>query len=456
MSRIAINISLALAIIIICGCASRRQCPPLACPQYVSARINVAVSPKSDEGVSSDFGAIPKYESVKRSLFDQTTSGEIVSIDLQEVICLAARNSELADLIESERHVLRCKSDRISSSLGTTSGCNDSNCDDPNCNQPNRAADLVLQGEALEQRNIAAGAAAELFLRMVEVDLQRGLLEETKQHLLGLEETIAAADEEGFATADGKNELAEGQLKVKQSEAKLNSAEQKLLYNLNQLINIDANNSIRFRAVHTLRPQELPVDVAQQAAMAESNRPGIRAVELALTEGVCNRSINQLVRLLDSRLGLGSPPVSIRKTLLRRQLRELIERDTKPDPDSETRKGQLQQIVDARRNAARAEAHDALLGIQSSLEELSLVQENIERLDAKEKQLTAKQEIDAEASFLESNLNWIERQEAKSKRVSVAIEHEISMLKLFQAQGELVRECGFDLEPNIISNCSSE
>ena len=435
MTRILPKILLVATIVFaMSGCCTRRTTQPKCCPPYEPAGRSIQLpeyEPVAD--VVTDFDSIPNYETVRRSLFEQMNDGRAVKIDVLEAACIAAANSELAELIEAERHAVLCQA-----------------------NGPRaKAIDIILQGEALEERNLAAGAAAELTLGLVQIHLQRELIQESKLHLAQLEETIQAADDAGFATADGKHELAEGEISVKTAESELNSAEQKLMLQLNLLINIDSQNPIVFRPVYELAPQDLELNVRQQTAIAEADRPGIRALEMAVSGETAGESVYNLLKQMDSRLGIRLAPAPIRKQLLRRQLMELLKQEDAPDATAETRKVQVNRILAARKNAASIAAVQAMLQIQSSLEKLAIVNEDIACLDARHQQLKAKQEIDAEDSYLELNRNWVELQQAKSDRVAAAIEHEAAKFKLLQAQGHLVLECGYDFAPKCdVSNNS--
>jgi hypothetical protein len=365
---------------------------------------------------------------VAQSLFDQVASGS-VQLDLLNTACLAARNSKLADMVEAERHAIKCQA---------ASG-------------QFRGIDLILQGEALELRNNAAGSAAKAFLGLVQVQMQRALVDESKQHLDDLEKTIQAASEAGFASDDGKQELAKGRIRLKKAETELNAAEQRLTYQLNLLTNIDMENLVEFKPVHELNLTNEPINVREQTELAAVHRPGIQAIESALAMGGDNPTLYQLLDQFDSRLGLRLAPNELKKRLLRRKLKELIAQNTAPDQATETRKSQVLQIIEARKQAARIETADALLTLQTSMEKLAIINEDLARLQARHEQLKAKQKIDARNSYLELNQNWVEMQQAKTDRIAAAIDHETAKIELLQAQGFLTTQCGFNFIP--VNDC---
>ena len=412
----------AFASIALKGCCAPKVSPQKPCPPYISQQIPIALSDKpQDAGVAADFTSIGRYAEVTRSALDQMASTSL-KIDLLETVCLAAGNSVQADLIEAERHALNCQS-------GERSTC---------------AIDLILQGESLEQRNKSSGSAGEVFLGLVEVQMQRKLLEESKQHLEKLDATLQAASDAQFATATGKNELAKGRIRVNQAESKLNSAEQNLMYRLNVLINTDSVELINFIPVHELTLTDQKLDARTQAEMASFNRPGIRSLETAISNSGGNDAFYKLLGQYNSLLGIRlTPPITNR--LLRRKMIQKLGQDEAPDRTIKTRMNQFERVIEGKKQEARIQTNDALLQLQRALENVSIINENIARLAAWRQQLTSKQQIEAQDSFVELNQNWVEMQQAKSDRVSAAIEYETAKIKLLQAQGTLISQCGYDL-----------
>ena len=217
---------------------------------------------------------------------------------------------------------------------------------------------------------------------------------------------------------------------------------------LNSLINTASEQLIVFMPVHELVPQDMDLNVALQTAIAAADRPGIRALETAVSRQQDGESVYNLLKQMDPRLGIRLPAGSIKKQLFHRQLMEKLKQDETPDVTAETRKVQVNRIIDARKKAAKTAAVKAMLQIQGSLEKLAIINENIARLDARHQQLIEKQKIDAKDSYLELNKNRVELQQAKSDRIAAAIEHEAAKFELLQAQGHLVLRCGYDFTPH--------
>lgn len=420
-------LSLLVVVSVLCsGCCWRKSTAPACCPPLTSQRVPLSVSPKPDgAGVEASFDALPKYETIKQSMLAQVAADGVVAIDLDEVVCLAAQNSPLAEVIDQQRQLLNCQEGRP-------------------CEKT--ALDIALQGESLEQRNTVAGAAGELFLGLVQVSLQLELLDEADAHLDELEVKIDAADEAGFATAEGKNELEKGRLELQKQQSELDSVHQQLTWQLNMLLNPGADTATVFQPVHHLDPRPVTSDVRRETLLAQSNRPGVKATEMALSADRDGLVAYQLLQLFDKRLGVKVDARPIKKRLLRNQIIEMIRLAEKSDPTAHNRRQQAERIVELRKREAAVSAGKALLDRQTAFEKLTVIQADIERLEKRAKLLAASKDIDAKDVYLKENENWFQRQKARSERVSAAIDYEIADLKLRQAQGTLVQECGFELE----------
>ena len=423
--RLTILLTLMIACILNSGCCWRRDVPSTCCRPLTSQQVPLAVSQKHDgAGVGADFDSLPPYETIQQSVLAQVAAEGTVAINLDEAICLAAQNSQLAEVIDQERQLLECQDGQ---------------------HREKSALDIALQGESLEQRNSVAGAAGELFLGLVQVSLQLELLEEAASHIDQLQAKVDAAADAGFATADGKNEIEKGRIEIQRQRVEIDSAHQTLTWQLNMLINPGSDTAIVFQPVHQLNPQPLAVDVRTETKFAETNRPGVRATEMALATDRNGSAAYQLLKLFDSRLGMKLDASPIKKRLLRNQIIEIVSQSEKSDPTLANRRQQASRIVELRKREAAIGAGKALLERQTAFEKLTIIQSDIQRLQKRSESLDASKQIDAKDVYLKQNENWIELQKARSDRVAAAIEYEVAQLKLKQAQGKLVESCGFQL-----------
>ncbi len=94
------------------GCCLRKSTEQRCCPPYVKQTPTPVISAKvPGAGVVADFSEVQPFEAVRRNLLSQVGFNESLEIDLPEATCLAATHSELAELVEAERHAMRCQSD---------------------------------------------------------------------------------------------------------------------------------------------------------------------------------------------------------------------------------------------------------------------------------------------------------------------------------------------------------
>ncbi len=213
---------------------------------------------------------------------------------------------------------------------------------------------------------------------LVEVHLQRELLAESQRYLDDLAETIRIAADQGFATAQGADELESGRIRLKTAESKLNTSEQLLNCQLNALINLDSKSLLALRPVYELKPAFVRLDWQAQLNLAETNRPGISALESALCSG-CQPG--EIIRLLlgaeNSRLAMDDAVGPIQTCLISRVSMKNKESNNAADPSADSRREQLNRLLASRKNQGRAAARASLIKIQSSLEKLAIANEKI-------------------------------------------------------------------------------
>jgi hypothetical protein len=361
--------------------------------------------------VVSDFSRMQPFSSVQRNLFAEVGSAEPLKVDLQETICLAATRSKLGDLVDAERLAVGCQSDDCYGQM----------------------LNLILAGQSLELRNQDAARAGQLFLKLVETQFQRELIRETEQELAGLQRTLDKSAEAGFATADGRQELASRRNALDRSESELNANEQRLQYELNHLFGFEQDSLRPIHPVFELIPEFVPFDAQTETDIAESNRPGILSFEAVLDSGADADSLIAILGQTDPRLGIKN--VSRQPESFSFGCRTVI------DPTTALRQNQVQSAIESLRRDARIQASEALLRIQSSYEQLALIAENVERLTNRIEQLESGMTVFNGETFLEIKRTWGERQQARSEMITQAIENEIGKLKLLEAQGRLLDQC---------------
>jgi hypothetical protein len=377
-----------------------------------------------EPGVIADFQHVTDYASVRRSLIEENSASQSITLNLDESVCLAAQHAPLARVIVDERRSIACR-------LGPENR--------------SRTVEVFLDAQALEQRNKAAGNAGELFLRLVEIQLQRQLLDESDRKLREYYDTLSNAEASGLATANARGQLDALAIELKRKRSDLEIAEPEVIIKLSALIGINDVCDVLLQPSHELVPQDAKLDLQEEIAVALAQRPGLRALQDILDQGA-DIHLDTLLSQLAPAVGM-----DLHKPLKKRILQRRASNTA--DGSSGIRIQQVQQILAARSQQVRIEVAQSVLNIQNNLQQIALAAEDLQRLDSEMKLAESKSEIDAKESFIETIGIWSDQQKVRSNRISAAIRLEIAQVRLLEAQGQLASQCGFQLQISCPCNC---
>jgi hypothetical protein len=367
--------------------------------------------------VSSCFEALEEVD--WESTLSINPCDKSLAISLEECCCLAAVRSHLANIIDRERKAA-C----------LTIGYN-------------KCLDRFLAGQSLQQRNRAAAAAGELFLRLVEVHLQTQLLDETRAKLAEWKAASQIAAEQGLATVDADKELDAKEIELDRRAIEARRSHLTLVNNLVQLLDLESDCIEAVEPIYELFPVFEGVDLNVEVRTALEKRPDLSSFRGNPCGGL-DPECYSILSQLDPRIGIGV--VSKLKKLACLQM--LCDR---PDPANCVRTKQFQELRTARQQLVKLEVFEAVLNVQASYQKLVLEQKDFTRLQERLQAIEAAAEMDAQGEFLESIQIWVERQEVKSKRTTTAIAYEIAKVKLLEATGEWIEIC--DLSPQELATC---
>ena len=404
-------------------CRSKQTCPP---PCADVTQNEIAVPPSEGvAGVSSQFSQIEQFDSTELISGDQPLGG-LGFLTIENTICLAAQNSAKANLLESQ---LRRLNQTPVDSL-----------EQPECRETlNRS----IRAQVIEERNRSASLAAQLFLGLIEVQLQRDLLVESKDRLATIKNTIAEADDEGFATAEPTALLAKQSVQLAEKESELHYNDQKVRAQLAALLALDS--STQLEVSYDLRPAPHYVDIPSEQANALSQRAEL--VELQHMLANWNKCSTNLASSL---LALADPRLKVELA----KLKQLAERswiwffikpkevDDDPCEDIAVRQ-QTQKYFENSRDAAFLSIKLAALDMQNSFEKMVISDDEIKRLEQRVDQIKGKRDIDATQAYIDLQENWYQTQLARSARISHAIKYESAQIRLAEATGALTQICGF-------------
>lgn len=428
MSSFRIHVVSALLILLLVQFGCRVRCPSTSCRPIGQRPVQAAtVWPASNAvpGVTQDFGLVPNFAD-SQNLVQSAPCGTPLVFSLEDAFCSAAQNSAAAKLLGSQLNRLKTSSTPVE--------CPGS-------------LDLALRSQMAEEQNRSASLAGQIFLGLVEVELQRELLVEAHERLISVNRTVREAESEGVATSDAKDLIAKQTIAIARRESELNVNGQKLNAQLKALLNLESCQEIEVS--YELRPKAFFADVESEKSKAIS----FRAELIALRQTIDNwnqcsaEAASSILRAADPRLGAKLNKAVTRRLLLRFRNRNL------DDPcDDEALRRQSEQLLDDRTRAIHLTIEEAIYDAQFAFEKLALAVEEIERLEGQVEKIEAKRELDATESYIELQKNWYDTLLARSERISKAIEFEAGLIRLAEATGELGQmcengagfSCGFD------------
>lgn len=402
------------------GCRSRVACTQSQCSPIVSHSLAVPNS-VATPGVSNDYGAVNAYrQSVTMS---SERSGVVHVLTLEEALCVAAKNSKLARQLESQLRKLSQSSSQV---------------------ECPGALNLAMASQITEERNRSASLAGQLFLGLVEVELQRELLIEAHQKLVDVSQTISEAEAEGFATSDAKEMLGEQTLVIAKRESELNYNDRKIRAQLKALLELDSRDQMQIS--YHLSPVALSVTLESEQQKAR----GLRAELVALRQTLqswnqCSaESAKAILSAADPRMGM-----ELAKAVLRSRW-PLLRRRQPPQQDpceGEALREQTQALLVDSEQAVVLSVEEIFHETQFAYESIVLASEDIHRLNDQIPRISAKKDLDATGAYIDLQRNWHETLLARSRRISEAVRYESGQIRLAEATGELVQicGCGFDV-----------
>ena len=373
--------------------------------------------------VRSCYDGIENLEALGDLSLDGVLIGQSLALELEECCCIAATNSPLADLIDYERKAACC-------SIGF-----------------NVCLDRLLAALALQVRNKAAGTAGELFLRLVEVHLQKDLVLQSMERLDEFREASRFAAEQGLATDQADKELDANEIDLKRKLLEIEKNQLQITVKLNALLGMDSGDLEIIQPIFDLHPVYEYADVENEIQIAFAQRADLNAFENRGC-GIDPECFELLAQLSP---GIGGGIVGqIKKAILLHRIADQQKCATG------TRRKQINEMKSARRELIRAEVTGAIVDIEAGYRELVLENQDLERLLTRMQALEAAAEVKPMETFVESIKNWAEQQLVRSQRISAAVNFEVAKIKLITATGRWNEICGIPMPSDRNCDCSNK
>ena len=359
--------------------------------------------------VRSCYDGIEGLESIGDLSMEGLLDGQSVALELDECCCIAAVNATLADVVDKERKASCC-------TIGYN-GC----------------LDQFLAGTALHLRNKAAGTAGELFLRLVEVHLQKDLVLQTLARLSEFREASQFAADQGLATDQADKELDANEIELKRKLLTIEQNQLQITVNLSALLGIERGSLNIIQPIFDLHPVYENVNVEFEIQTAFSTRPDLDSFSDGC--GGVDPECFELLAQLSPAIGIGIVS-KIKKAILLNRISD------KQKCAAPTRRQQLQKIKSARQDLVRTQVTSAVIDIESGYRKLILENEDLQRLEMRMQALESAAEINPIETFVESVKNWMQQQSVRSQRITTAVDFEIAKIKLITSTGRWNEICG--------------
>lgn len=343
-----------------------------------------------------------------------------VAITAQEVQCLAAANATLANLGALDMPL-----------ASVLPGGR------PAAQQAAVVKSDLLALRALDERNRAAGQALEMYYQLFEAEASIGALERSLAQLDEILADVESLRAKGLKVPVDVHELRAQRIELldKQAEARLAIA--KLNSGLRAMLGLPAGDTRRFWPGDELIVDADRVDVEAAVAEGLAMRPDLALLRM-LAQTLSRETLPAVQTALQS-AGLSSDASLAGRRLWAPLVRWLTASRT--SLELSTRSQQLSQLAADGERAAAEEIRSAAETLDTRLQQVALAKETLDSRRQQTATLEKKRTL-GDATPLEVLEAKMKAIEAENNLVRRVVAWEIARVKLKQAQGLLVFECG--------------
>jgi hypothetical protein len=356
---------------------------------------------------------VPDVSAVSALTSADLTRHSYCRLTEQQAQCLAATTSPLARLLEQEAEALDTQ----------PRGLHRSRCSQQSLQQ-------ILTLQATHERNRAAAAALQVFLRLAEaeagVDNVQARIGEVAKLLKDVQRLQAA----GVVATLSQASVEAQQLELMHKQVDLESTIDELNHQLANLIGAEPPPDKRLWPETDLKVDPAVPSVAQTQELAVQQRADLAALNLAADQDL--DVMRALLGQTNAGLGLalgGCKALTVLHVVAR-QDEEFIRGDQLGSAAAE-------QERTIRHNVARAVA-----AVEARVMQIGLSKSRLEAVQRQHERLLQKKQIDAAAIF-EARRGKLDILDAEQDLLHDVIEWKLAVVTLREAQGELALECGF-------------
>lgn len=388
--------TLLFAAIAASGCASRRCCPP-AEPVPVAL---LECQPVQRQAISPDVSAVPPRGSVT---FEDRQYCNLPERDAQ---CLAAGNSPLAKLLEQEAAALAAQPSSL-------------HHDDTGC------AQRILCLQATHERNRAAAAALQIYLRLAEAEGGAANVKLRLEQVAGLLADVRRLQAAGIASTISQSTVRAQQLELLHKQVDLEATIEELNHQLVSLLGAEPPPEAR------LWPDaDLKVDPTVPNVVEAQQRCDVAALRLA---ACCDLEVMRTL-LGQANAGLG---LSLNSCHALAALHVAAQQ-----AEASLRSRQLSAAADEQQRTIMHDVARTVATMEARVLQIGLTRRRLEALRRQAERTEQSREFDATAAF-EVRQSRLDVLAAEQDLLHDVIEWKLAVVKLRELQGELGVECGY-------------
>ena len=400
----SVQVAIVFSLVLWAGCASRTQCYPTSTTVLKTSLCECG--PTDRKPLVPDLSLVPPANSPRTGLF--------CALAEQDVQCQAAQAAPIANLLAKESESLN------------SSGLLACHVDTPLLRE-------VLALNAMHQRNLAAGSALEVFLRLVEAEAGAQNLEQQLEEIARMLGDIEQLTQRGLLPPVPQSEVHDQRLQLLHRQIELQATIEKLNQQLAELLECELPSNSHFWPEAHLHIEPNVPDSEEATMLALANRADVAALRLA-TQADAGTAAELVQRLLpQSSPGSGdSMPLAVRLAVFCKSR------------DSGVRGDQLALAASTRERQTRNETFQAVSALSARLAQIDLTRQRLAIARAHT------QSVEQQIGLASGSLFTLRKARIAVLVVEQALMHDviewkISQVKLKQSQGLLAIECGYDL-----------
>lgn len=384
------------------GCLHRNCCPSASCVASLES-----VLPVVDRGMlAPDIDALASLPAAVAA-----PGASYHALTPPEAQCMAVANSSLGNLIEAEQRVARA------------------------CKHHNRAESGIRATLALEARNKSAAAALEIYYRLAEGEAKRDLLRRSQEEIEFTLAEVRKIRSQGMQVPFDDSEFERKKIEIESQRVELDLLIAQGNFQLRKLLGLSTQDSqARIWPATDLSVADLALDPEAEVAQGMGTRPELNELR-RLSRTLDAHSLNaarQFLARIDA--SLGAEP----KKCLTYLLVHFIPCVSKAEVAQ--RRAQLAQYTNRREHELADEIRGAVATVVGRMEQARLAAEAVQRWEKRVRDLQAERGI-GKSSFVEIAQAKLLLLAAQGDLVKAAIAWKTAVVKLKEAEGQLVAEC---------------